>query len=289
MNVREISKQVIGMLFATGAYKVRPNDPFILIAKTISPDYIDNGAFTNYPDYRKEIASYMVELIDERIGRDSIDIISGGLVRDLVFSITVADLLDKPYVIIREEAKLHGVGGKLVGNISDGQKVLHIADLITDGKSALEKWLPTIREGGGFIKHYIVNVDRIQKGKSGLSAEEALKKEGVTLHSLVKRDDKFYETAVELGLITEEDWKELEAFNKNPRGWGINYLRNHPVFVTKNITAKDDGTLKNKDGILMFTEKTAYPELRQEFGPTIRERLKKLHIKEAVPEFGYNP
>jgi orotate phosphoribosyltransferase len=90
--------------------------------------------------------------------------------------------LDALYV--RKEAKGHGTKSLVEGSgaVPVGANVLLLEDVVTSGGSSL-KAVETLRDAGYKVKHVLTVVDREEGG------QEALKAEGITLHSLYTRKD----------------------------------------------------------------------------------------------------
>jgi orotate phosphoribosyltransferase len=278
-----ISKEVTRMIFATKAYSVNTENPFIYTSRKIGPDYVDMGMVQNSPKMWDAIIERLAEAVaslrDEK--KLKIDRITGGEVRDLVFSIPVANKLRIPHAIIRKEEKTHGAGGRFAGQVNAGEYVVHIADLMTVGSSA-DIWVSAIREEKATVEYYFVAFDRLQGGGELL---EKLKPP-VKLISLTQRNKEFYDTGEEHGFIKNR--AELNKFNSNPEDWSKNFLRNNPDYIIKH-TKIADGSIdqKKKEGLEVLTR--GYPELIPELGPYVAKILKGKKVLDAVPEIGYKP
>lgn len=99
--------------------------------------------------------------------------------------------LDVNYCFDRKEAKDHGEGGVIVGKqLSDGEKVIIIEDVITAG-TAIRQVIPVLKEAADVdITAMIISVDRMEKGKGELSAVQEVKKEfGIDVYSIVTIND----------------------------------------------------------------------------------------------------
>ncbi|MDW8434505.1 MAG: orotate phosphoribosyltransferase [Aquificaceae bacterium] len=84
----------------------------------------------------------------------------------------------KPFVV-RKEAKSHGTGRQVEGNLKTGDRVVILEDVITTGSSALKAVHACKREGYEVICVYSV-VDREEGGR------ERLMEEGLEVYSLFK-------------------------------------------------------------------------------------------------------
>jgi orotate phosphoribosyltransferase len=60
--------------------------------------------------------------------------------------------LKKPLIYVRAVAKTHGMGNQIEGQLTEGQNVLLIEDLISTGGSAINA-VNAIRKSGGIVEH----------------------------------------------------------------------------------------------------------------------------------------
>ena len=123
------------------------------------------------------------------------------------------------YCFDRKEAKDHGEGGLFVGQqLSDGEKVIIIEDVMTSGK-ALREILPKLEAAAKVnVVGMIISVDRQEKAlNSDLSAVSEAKKEfGIDVYSVVTMNDII--AAIEDGVV---DGKEhLSAMYKYRETYG---------------------------------------------------------------------
>ena len=106
------------------------------------------------------------------------------------------------YCFDRKEAKDHGEGGLFVGKqLTDGEKVIVIEDVMTSGK-ALREILPKLQAAANVeVVGMVISVDRKEKAlNSDLSAVSEAKKEfGIDVYSVVTIDDII--AAIEDGVI----------------------------------------------------------------------------------------
>ena len=99
--------------------------------------------------------------------------------------------IDVSYCFDRKEVKDHGEGGMFVGkNLSNGEKVLIIDDVMTSGK-ALRETLPKLRAAADVdVSGMVITVDRMEKGTGELSAVQEAKRDfGITVYSIVNIED----------------------------------------------------------------------------------------------------
>ncbi len=120
------------------------------------------------------------------------------------------------YCFDRKEVKDHGEGGLFVGKqLTDGEKVVLIEDVMTSGK-ALREILPKLQAAANVqIVGMVISVDRREKAlDSELSAvAEAKKQFGVNVYSVVTMDDII--AAIESGVIDgKEHLEAMYAYRK---------------------------------------------------------------------------
>ena len=268
-------------MYFSGAFTLNFKQPFQLTAGTISPIYIDNRVIQSDQNHWRIAISLMVATIYSEIERTEYDAISGGSDADFAFSYPVAWEMNVPHIAIRKEEKEHGRGARLMGRVRSGWRTVHVADLITDGGSAL-MWLNALRSEKVTMTHYVSLFDRMQGGKANLEQE------GVVLHSLSSMNDEFFQIGIRGGFLTKEDYEgSLKPYLLEPRAWACDFLRRNPEFIRDRITVRD-GQLVSR--ILdLFMNERAYPELKSEFGERIRSWLQKKEVKQSVPEFAYEP
>ena len=115
--------------------------------------------------------------------------------------------LDLSYCFDRKEVKDHGEGGLFVGKqLTDGERVIIIEDVMTSGK-ALREILPKLQASADVkIAGMVISVDRMERGlESNLSAvQEVYKEFGVKVYSIVTMADII--EAIESGIIEGKEY-----------------------------------------------------------------------------------
>lgn len=190
-----------------------------------------------YHDVIENIKSY----IEENIDVNEFDYISGGERRDWFFSNVIAYLLKKPHITIYKDLSTvvsnYDFSNTYEISNLEGKKVLHVADLITVASSYIRAWIPAIKNLGANILWSCVVVDRMQGGKEKLEAE------GVKSLSLVNVDTNLFKSAVDMGIINENQLELLNNFFKDPDNCMREFLINHPEFL-ENALNSDEKTVK---------------------------------------------
>jgi len=152
-------------LFRIGALRF---GKFTLSSGKRSSYYLDLRMIPSHPDvYALAIRSYRE--IAEGIGEKNFDIVAGVATAGVTISSPLAFLLKKPMVYVRKEEKGHGLGRQVEGATLPGQKALVIDDLVTTGGSIISA-VEALRKTGCVVKEAAVLVDRLEGGKTRLSA-----------------------------------------------------------------------------------------------------------------------
>jgi len=194
-------------LWNINAVKVNVREPFTLTSGNRSPIYIDCRQIIGHPKLFKSIVKGL-----ERFATSlNFDVVAGGVTAGVPFAAWLAWELDKPLAYIRPKKKEFGAKGKIEGKISDGDRVLLIEDLITDGGSKLG-FIESIREKGAEIGDCLVVMDREQGGKDTLKVKE------VKLHSLLTLSN-VLDAGVGDGRISKEDMEEIREYIVSPEEW----------------------------------------------------------------------
>lgn len=172
-------QRVCDLLVHIGALKF---GVFTLTSGKLSSYYIDMRLIPSFPEVFKEVVDIYSALIKELIGVQNFERIAGVPTAGVPFSSVLAYKLNKPFLYIRKDVKLHGRRRRVEGIINPSDRVLLVDDLVTTGKTLVEA-TAAIRNEGGVVEKAVVLIDR-QEG-----AWRRLKEIGVELHSLLKIEE----------------------------------------------------------------------------------------------------
>jgi orotate phosphoribosyltransferase len=151
---------------------------FTLASGKKSPYYLDLKLAYTRPEVMKKI----VQGIKEKIGGHKIDRIAGIELGAVPIIVAVSISTGIPFVIIRKERKGYGAGKRIEGEITSGDSVLLVEDVVTTGGS-LTSAVKAVRSAGGNCSMAVTVVDRLQGG------EENLQKINIDLISLLTIKD----------------------------------------------------------------------------------------------------
>lgn len=209
----EIARLTARMLLEIGAVNFRPEEPFILASGLPSPTYIDCRKLISFPRIRSTLMDFLAVTVMREAGFEAFDNIAGGETAGIPFAAMVAERLALPMTYVRKKPKGYGRNARIEGLMTEGQRVLLVEDLTTDGGSKLS-FVDAIRETGASCAHTAVIF------YYGIFPETVpnLAAHGVSLHALCTWWDVLAEARAQ-GHFSKETLDEVEAFLTNPRPW----------------------------------------------------------------------
>lgn len=194
------------------AIKLQPENPFTWTSGWKSPIYCDNRVSLSHPSVRTYIRQQLTNLIKEEFG--SVGAIAGVATAGIPQGVLVAQDLGLPFAYVRSEAKKHGMGNQIEGELMPGERVVVVEDLVSTGKSSIAA-VEALRAAG----HDVAGLVSIFS--YGFSqTEEAFKEAKCVFHSLSDYNI-LIETALKNGFILESQLPTLNAWREDPANWGI--------------------------------------------------------------------
>ena len=209
----EIARLTARMLLEIKAVNFRPEEPYVLASGLPSPSYIDCRKLISHPRIRATLMDFLTVTILRDAGFEAFDNIAGGETAGIPFAALVAERMALPMTYVRKKPKGYGRNARIEGEMSEGQRVLLVEDLTTDGGSKLS-FVDAIRETGAtcgdtaVIFYYGIFPE----------TEKTLADHGVRLHYLCTWWDVLAE-AREQGAFSPETLAEVESFLTAPREW----------------------------------------------------------------------
>ncbi|MEO9825018.1 MAG: orotate phosphoribosyltransferase [Paracoccaceae bacterium] len=209
----EIARLSANMLLEIGAVHFNAEEPFILASGLPSPTYIDCRKLISYPRIRATLMDFLTVTVMRDAGFEAFDNIAGGETAGIPFAALVAERMALPMTYVRKKPKGYGRGARIEGVMREGERVLLVEDLTTDGGSKLS-FVDAIRETGASCAHTAVIF------YYGIFPEtiDTLENHGVSLHHLCTWWD-VLEAARAGEKFDETTLKEVETFLRAPRKW----------------------------------------------------------------------
>ena len=166
-------------LLEIDAVHFRANPPFTLTSGAASPVYIDCRKLISFPEVRSMLMDFGVAKVAGAVGAGAFDGIAGGETAGIPFAAWFAERTGLPMQYVRKKPKGFGRDAQIEGVVGEGDRILLVEDLATDGGSKIV-FVDALREAGAVCDHTFVVFfyDIFPQTK------DVLEKAGLTLHYL---------------------------------------------------------------------------------------------------------
>ena len=208
-----VARLTARMLLDIKAVHFNATEPFTFASGLRAPTYIDCRKLISFPRIRSSLMDFLTCRVMEGAGFEAFDNIAGGETAGIPFAALVAERMALPMTYVRKKPKGYGRNARIEGAMSEGQRVLLVEDLTTDGGSKLS-FVDAIRETGAECGHTAV----IFYYGIFPETEPRLAKHGVRLHYLCT----WWDVLAEARRGEDFDAATLdsvEAFLRAPRDW----------------------------------------------------------------------
>src|SRR5215470_17214725 len=201
------------MLLEVDAVRFMADRPFIFTSGLASPVYTDCRRLISFPRVRASLIDFGASTLARDVGFEAFDAVAGGETAGIAFAAWMADKLGLPMQYVRKQAKGFGRNAQIEGEVKDGQRVLLVEDMTTDGGSKVN-FINALRKAGVKCDHTFVffYYDIFPEGLKTLTDM------GVTHHALATWWD-VLAVAKKSEKFAPEKLKDVEAFMRDPRGW----------------------------------------------------------------------
>lgn len=209
-TAEEMARLTARMLWEIEAVNFMTDEPFKLASGQLSPVYIDCRKLISYPRIRSTLMDFLTVTVMRNAGFEAFDNIAGGETAGIPFAALVAERMGLPMTYVRKKPKGYGRNARIEGAMTEGQRVLLVEDLTTDGGSKLS-FVGAIRETGATCGHTAVIF------YYGIFPEtiKTLGDHGVELHHLCT----WWEVLAEAPAKHAGVLAEVESFLKDPHAW----------------------------------------------------------------------
>lgn len=209
----EAARLVSRMLIETRSVHFNAEKPFIFTAGWASPVYIDCRRLISFPRVRRKIVELAAETLGREVGFESFDSVAGGETAGIPYAAWIADELMLPMQYVRKKPKGFGRMAQIEGELNEGDRVLLVEDLTSDGGSKVN-FCEAIRNAGARVDHAFVVFYYSIFPHAAANFEKA----AIDLHYLATWWD-VLDAARASGYFEEKTLDEVEKFLKNPIGW----------------------------------------------------------------------
>ncbi|MCB2100459.1 MAG: orotate phosphoribosyltransferase [Rhodobacterales bacterium] len=201
------------MLLEINAVHFRADQPFTFTSGIASPVYIDCRKLISYPRIRSTLMDFAASTLVRDVGFEQFDAIAGGETAGIPFAAWLADKLTLPMQYVRKKPKGFGRDAQIEGDLIEGQRVLLVEDLTTDGGSKI-KFCEALRTAGAQVSDTLVvfyyDIFPEVRGK--------LQEHGLRLHYLATWWD-VLKVCKDHGYFDPHTLAEVESFLGDPLTW----------------------------------------------------------------------
>ncbi|SHG64532.1 orotate phosphoribosyltransferase [Cognatiyoonia sediminum] len=209
----EIARLTAGMLIEIGAIDFNATEPFTHASGKQAPTYVDCRKLISFPRIRSTLMDFLAVTIMREAGFEAFDNVAGGETAGIPFGAMIAERLALPMTYVRKKPKGYGRNARIEGVMTEGQRVILVEDLTTDGGSKLS-FVDAIRETGATCNATaVIFYYGIFEG-----VEDNLAKHGVQLLSLCTWWDVLAEAKAR-NAYDPETLNAVEAYLNDPSGW----------------------------------------------------------------------
>lgn len=206
-----MEKAIAKSLLQINAIKLSPEKPFTWASGWHSPIYCDNRKILSYPKQRKLVTDCFAKVIADRY--PECEVVAGVATGAIAWGALAAEVLQKPFIYVRSEAKSHGLTNQVEGYFEKGQKVVVIEDLISTGGSSLAA-VEALRAAGCEVLGMIaIFTYGFQKSLDNFTAA------GVELLTLSNYGT-MIDMAVEQQYVAQSQIETLKQWRTSPETWG---------------------------------------------------------------------
>jgi orotate phosphoribosyltransferase len=212
-KLTETAARTARILFEIKAVLFNAEKPFIFTSGSASPVYIDCRKLISFPRARRAAINMLTQQIYDNAGHECFDAVAGGETAGISYAAWLSDAMDLPMLYVRKQPKGFGRMAQIEGDLREGQRVLLVEDLASQGTSKV-KFVEALRAAGAVVEHVGVVFHYGIYAKSDTTMQQL----GVKLHGLctwwdalaVAREQNYFDTKtlgeVEKYLHAPEEW-----------------------------------------------------------------------------------
>jgi orotate phosphoribosyltransferase len=200
-----------------GAIKLDPDSPFQWASGYRMPIYNDNRMFLFHPSIRRAIAGGLATVVGER-GMEP-EVIAGTATAGIPHGALLADLMDLPFIYVRDKPKAHGLKNRIEGLDADsdleGGRVVVIEDLVSTGGSSARA-VEAVREASGecewCVSIFSYGLERADEAFASLDPP--------CRYTSLLTFPVLLDVARSGGFLTSDQIALLQDWRRDPFGWG---------------------------------------------------------------------
>src|SRR5262245_49707891 len=155
MTRDEIARIAARILIETKSVLINAEKPFIFTSGWASPTYTDCRRLISFPRARDQLIRMGVETLTRDAGVEIFDAVAGGETAGIPYAAWFADRMGLPMLYVRKKPKGFGRNAQIEGHMVEGQRVLLVEDMTSDGRSKVN-FCAALRQAGAKVEHALV-------------------------------------------------------------------------------------------------------------------------------------
>jgi orotate phosphoribosyltransferase len=207
------ARRAARILLEVGAVGCMTDKPFIFTSGWASPVYTDCRRLISFPRARRALMEMAVDKLERDAGVECFEAVAGGETAGIPYAAWLSERLQLPMLYVRKQAKGFGRNAQIEGHFREGDRVLLVEDLATDGASKA-RFVGALREAGAVVEHaFVVFFYGVFP-----QTEATLRELQIRLHALATWHD-VLPVAKERGSFPAATLIEIERFLADPMAW----------------------------------------------------------------------
>jgi orotate phosphoribosyltransferase len=214
-QLTEMAARTAKILFEIKAVMFNAEKPFIFTSGSASPVYIDCRKLISFPRARRAVIDMLTQTVYDHAGHECFDAVAGGETAGISYAAWLSDQMDLPMLYVRKQPKGFGRMAQIEGDLKEGQRVLLVEDLASQGTSKI-KFVEALRAAGAVVDHIAVVFHYGIFSESDATMQQL----NVKLHALctwwdalaVARQQNYFDT---------KTLSEVEKFLHAPNEWSL--------------------------------------------------------------------
>lgn len=210
MENQILAEQLIENLLQIKAIRMSPQNPFTWASGWKSPVYCDNRKILSYPQVRNLVRDGLLETTKTHFS--NINCIAGVATAGIAWGALLADILNLPFVYVRNKPKGHGMKNTIEGDLPVDAKVLVVEDVISTGMSSLQA-VDDLRADGAHIEGMLAIYTYGFPMAISRFEEKNVDLKTLTNYNILTK------VAIEKGFIEKDVLETLILWRNNPEKW----------------------------------------------------------------------
>lgn len=214
-QLTEMAARTAKILFEIKAVMFNAEKPFIFTSGSASPVYIDCRKLISFPRARRAVIDMLTQTVYDHAGHECFDAVAGGETAGISYAAWLSDQMDLPMLYVRKQPKGFGRMAQIEGDLKEGQRVLLVEDLASQGTSKI-KFVEALRTAGAVVEHVAVVFHYGIFSESDTTMQQL----NVKLHSLCTWWDALA-VARQQNYFDNKTLSEVEKFLHAPNEWSL--------------------------------------------------------------------